>query len=203
MPNSVDPLVAPREAANEVSVKFRRRLDLFLIFVGVLFIASVSILTMTYVMIYRGDLESRYAPVFTDRTHTDWRQEPDGTWTATVFMDKRRGGCVYVSDQIETVIATIPSGDIVEAPLRYVADRSPGSNRPEGWQRLDAGVNITDPLIGPGATIIGSTIHRCSNSEKFTVTRWGPSVVGENEEIPEFVKKWIAAGRIGSPQDYR
>lgn len=183
--------------------RFRYWLNRYLAVALAAFLTSALILGNSLFTIYRGDLESRFAPVFVDRTHIDWRREADGSWSAVVFIYKRRGSCVYVKDQIETAIAVIPGGEIVEAPISYINDPTPGSNRPRGWQRLDSRVHFNSPEIVSGSILRGSVLHQCGGDGRLTVTEWGPVIVGEDQDLPDYVLAWVENNRIGTPDDYR
>lgn len=184
------------------SDRFRYWLNRYLLVAMLAFFLSGGFLLASLVSVYRGDLESYFSPVFIDRTHLGWTQEPDGTWSAVVFLNKRRGACVYVEDQIETAVGLTPSGEAVESRIEYVEDLTPGSNRPVGWQRLDARVHFLDPGIVEGTILRGVVLHQCG-SGSVTVTEWGPVTVGEDQELPYYVKAWADAGRVGVPSDYR
>lgn len=184
------------------SDRFRYWLNRYLLAALAAFFLSTGFLLTSLVSVYRGDLESYFSPVFIDRTHIDWREESDGTWSAVVFLNKRRGACIYVRDQIETAVGLTPSGEAVESRIEYVEDRTPGSNRPVGWQRLDSRIHFLDPGIVAGTVLRGVVLHQCGNGS-VTVTEWGPVVVGESQELPYYVEAWAAAGRVGVPSDYR
>ena len=200
------------------SDRFRYWLNRYLLVAMLAFLLSAGFFLNSLVAVYRGDLESYFSPVFIDRTHVDWREEADGTWSAVLFLNKRRGACVYVRDQIETAVGLTPDGDAVESRIEYVADLTPGSNRPVGWQRLDARGHFLDPgtvtvplhtrshFLDPGiveGTVLrGVVLHQCG-SGTVTVTEWGPVIVGVDEELPYYVEAWVANDRRGSPYDYR
>ncbi len=182
--------------------KFRSRLNIYMILTLCMFGASCLFLMNSVLTMYQADIESRFLPVYTDRTHTEWRQEEDGSWSAIVFLNKRRSGCVYVRDQIETVVGVTPSGTVHEANIVYIGDRSPGSNRPGGWQQLDLRVMFDNPALVEGSIIRGSTLHQC-HANQATVTSWGPVVIGEEQSLPSYVQAWYENGREGDPDDYR
>lgn len=182
--------------------RFRYWLNRCLLVGMLAFLLSLGFLGNSLVSVYRGDLESYFSPVFVDRTHIDWRRNEDGTWSAVVFLNKRRGACVYLRDQIETAVGLTPEGEAVESRIEYVEDRTPGSNRPVGWQRLDARIHFLDPGIVEGTILRGVVLHQCG-SGNVTVTEWGPVVVGVNQELPYYVRAWVENERRGSPSDYR
>lgn len=184
------------------SDRFRYWLNRYLLVAMLAFLLSAGFFLNSLVAVYRGDLESYFSPVFIDRTHVDWREEADGTWSAVVFLNKRRGACVYVRDQIETAVGLTPDGEAVESRVEYQEDLTPGSNRPVGWQRLDARVHFLDPGIVRGTVLRGVVLHQCG-SGNVTVTEWGPVVVGVDEELPYYVRAWADNGRRGVPYDYR
>ena len=86
------------------SDRFRYWLNRYLLVVLVAFFLSAGFLLTSLVSVYRGDLESYFSPVLIDRAPVDWREGPDGTGRAVVFLNKRRGACIYVRDQIETAV---------------------------------------------------------------------------------------------------
>lgn len=183
-------------------LKFRKRVNIYLMMTLVMFGGSLFLTAHSIFNIYRADLETLLFPVYTDRTHVAWERASDGTWSSVVFINKIRPGCIYVKEQKETVIAVTAAREIIEANLVYIGDRSPGSNRPQGWQQLDLRVRIDNPRVTRGSTIRGSTLHRCSDGP-ITVTEWGPAIVGIDEPLPYYVTAWYESGRKGRPGDHR
>jgi hypothetical protein len=183
--------------------EFRRGLDQFLWASTIALTGSLLLVGNHWLAMNRSAIETRFFPAVTDYTFQDWKHDPTtGYPSAKVFMFKVRGECVYAKDQIETALGVTPAGDIVEAVIDYVGDPSPGSNRAEGWQRLDARVVYMSDAFVLGTLIRGSVIHGCHKGTP-TVSFWGPAVVGEDMPLPPYVEAWIAAGREGIPQDYR
>lgn len=183
-------------------LNFRRALNAVFVFACMGFFTGVFLVVQNWYDINKGALEARFFPVVTDYTHRDWKQQPNGNWSAVVFIYKRRAECVYVREQIETVVAITPSGESVEALIRYVDDPSPGSNRTTGWQRLDARVEFLNPQIVPGSVLRGQILHQCHEGLP-TVSTYGPVVVGRDTPLPDYVLAWVENGRVGEPTDYR
>lgn len=163
---------------------FRRKLDIFLT-AGVL--AFLIFFTAASVQWYRINdtwLESYFFPATTDYSFTDWAQASDETWSAIVYLNKRRSECVYVSGQIETVLGTRPDGIIEESSVSYVGDESPGSNRVTGYQRLDHRFRIDKASFVEGTTFRGSVLHVCTPG-RYSVTEFGPFTVGVDSVLHE------------------
>ena len=182
----------------------QKRLNRILLMAGAMFVVSAGVLTKVYLDMNERTLESRFFPVFTDRTHLNWEQSETGAWSSETFLNKIRP-CDYDKKQIETMVGYTPEGEFVESGVRYVDDPSPGSNRPLGWQRLDRRVEIVNPKVVGGSVMRGTIKHKCDpdNPEKTTITNYGPFVVGEPEVLPYYVDAWIQTGRQGRPSDYR
>lgn len=181
---------------------FRRRVNIFTLASFIAFLICVILTGQNWYQMNSGKIETRFYPVVTNYTYRDWRQEPNGNWSAVVFIYKERPECVYIKEQIETVIGITPDGDPVEALVKYIDDPSPGSNRPAGWQRLDKRVELVSDKITQGTSIRGTLLHQCREGTA-TVSMYGPSIVGQNDPLPEYVMKWMENGRVGLPSDYR
>jgi len=150
----------------------------------------------------RASFEARFFPVMEDWTFRNWKQDPTtGFWSAEVWADKVRPECKFLPGQIQTVIALRPDGDSLEAFVRYIGDTTPGSSRPEGWQRLDRRMEFASAEITPETILRGSVLHACRPGMP-TTTTFGPVVVGEDTPWPPRVVAWIENGREGVPRDY-
>lgn len=162
---------------------FRHKLDIFLT-VGVM--AFLIFFTAASVQWYRINdtwLESYLYPVTTDYSFTDWEEAADGTWSAVVYLNKRRSECVYVSGQIETVLGTKPDGVVDESTVSYIGDKTPGSNRVTGFQRLDNRFRIDEASFVKGTEFRGSVLHVCTPG-RYSVTEFGPFTVGVDSVLP-------------------
>lgn len=162
---------------------FRRNLD-WLLAAGVLaFIVSFTAASIQWYRINDNWIETYFFPAASDYSFTDWQEASDGTWSAVVYMNKLRPECVYVAGQIETVLGKTPRGVVDESTVSYVGDKTPGSNRTMGFQRLDNRLRIDEPSFVKGTVFTGSVLHIC-NPGRYTVTTFGPFVVGENSPQP-------------------
>jgi hypothetical protein len=94
------------------------------------------------------------------------------------------------------------NGEPVEAVLKFIDDQTEGNNRPIGWQRLDKRVEIQNKTFGPGTEVRGVMLHDCGDELPFAST-FGPVVIGENTEFPDYVIQWINSGNQGQPEDFR
>jgi len=180
----------------------RRLVDLIILLASIGFIASVGILANQYITINRAGLESILWPPTEDWTFRNWRQEPDGTYSAEVYFYKDRPECIFMRDQVISVSFSNPLGVIGESRVRFVGDDTPGNSRPEGWQRVDDRMKFLDAAIVPGTVIRPNVLHQCHDGLP-TVSGFQGVVVGQDMPWPEYVQDWIAADRVGSPSDYR
>ena len=156
---------------------FRRNLNLFIAAGLAAFFVSFTAASIQWYRINDNWLESYFYPVSTDYSFTNWQQAADGTWSAVVFITKVRPECVFVQSQIETVLGTIPNGEVRESTVSYVQDATPGGNRVTGFQRLDDRFRIDDPAFVEGTVFRGSVLHVCTPG-RYTVTEFGPFTVG-------------------------
>lgn len=175
--------------------------NLFLASATIAFFLSLMEVSRDWLEINRESLETRFFPVVTDWTFRDWEQNDEDHWTAVVWVNKRRAECIYVADQVVTVTAITEQGP-VEAAIRFIGDETPGNNRPTGWQRLDARLEIVSSKVDDGDPLKGQVLHRCHESTFPTVSPFGPVTVGVDMPWPDYVKRWIAAGRVGMPEEY-
>ncbi len=162
---------------------FRRYLSLFVRAMVYGFAVAVAALTIQWYTFNEQWVETNFYPVATDYTFTDWQKDDQGRWSAVVYMNKQRGECVFVKGQVETVIGTLPTGEVVESNVTHVGDTTFGGNRPPGYQRLDQRYQIDNPEIVEGTVFNGSVLHRCHGGN-VTVTNFGPFTVGLNGEVP-------------------
>jgi hypothetical protein len=146
--------------------------------------AGIVLLTNNWYHLNRGFIEMRLFPVVEDGTARNWTREEDGFWSAQVYLNKVRPGCIYVPDQIVTAIGTTPYGYTFEASVVYIGDRTPNSNRNEGWQRLDDRVEFQDPLAVVGSTVTMHVLHDCHDSPP-TASQIGPFVIGQDSPWPD------------------
>jgi len=152
----------------------------------VLFLISFTAATIQWYRINDTWVETYLFPVATDYSFTDWRLEPDGAWSAVVYLNKVRGECMYIKDQIETVLGTHPDGSVEESTISYIGDLTPGNNRKTGFQRLDDRLKIDKPSFIKGTVFKGSILHVCSPG-RHTVTEFGPFIVGVDSGNPTAV----------------
>jgi len=182
--------------------KFRNRLNITLIATGITFFTTLAITTHAIVRMNETRIKEYLYPVVEDWTFRDWRLEEDGYWSAVVYINKIRGECEYVKDQIPTVLGIDITGEPMEAILAFIDDQSEGNSRPTGWQRLDNRVKITNENFLTGTVFRGVMLHNCGDEKPF-ITEYGPFVVGIETEFPDYVKLWIDSERVGRPSDYR
>lgn len=176
--------------------------NLLLMFAVAGFAVSSSLVVNQYLNANKQGIESRYFPPAEDFTFRNWRQEPNGHWSAEVFYFKARPECLYVPTQIVTVTYNNPMGEIGESLIKFIGDSTVGNTRPEGWQRIDKRVEFLDPAIGPGTLIRGSFLHQCHDGLP-TVSRFRSIVVGQDMPWPPYVQEWIDSGLTGTPAEYR
>lgn len=184
------------------SNQVRKMANLLIFLAGIGFIVSSWVLGSQYLSVNRNGFESRFFPPTVDWTFREWRQEPNGHWSAEVYFFKLRPECIYISDQIVTATFYTPHGEIGETGIAYVGDETPGNNRPDGWQRLDDRVEFLHPEITPGTVMRGNVIHQCHEGAP-TVSGFRDVVVGQDMPWPPYVQEWIDNGRTGLPRDYR
>jgi hypothetical protein len=157
--------------------RFRRNLNVFL-WTGVIsFLIFFTMASLQWYRINSSAIETILYPVVKEYQFRDWQRDPQGSWSAMVFVDKVRPECIYVAHQIETVVGITPDGETVESTISYMGDKSPGSNRPIGLQRLDQRVRIDNPAFVKGTKFWGSVLHNCHEGLP-TVTEYGPFTVG-------------------------
>lgn len=162
---------------------FRRNLNWFLLAgVGAFFI-SFTAASVQWYRINDSLLESYFYPVAKDYSFTDWQRGSDGTWSAVAYLDKVRDECVYLRGQIETVVGLMPDGSADESTVSYIGDKSPGGNRLPGYQRLDQRFRIDEASFVKGTVFRGAVIHICAPG-RYTVTQFGPFVVGVDSVLP-------------------
>jgi hypothetical protein len=181
---------------------FKRKLNRYLMMVTMVFGSSLGVIVYQFVKFNAPAIESVYWPAAKDYTFQNWAEDADGFWSADAYLFKARQECIYVKDQIETVVGVTPSGAQVEAVIEYVDDQTPGNNRNVGWQELDKRFKIRSLDFVPGTVFRGSVLHNCREGLP-TVTFYGPFTVGRDTDFPLYVKAWIAGGRKGFPDDYR
>lgn len=180
----------------------RRTIDLVLALAGIGFIVSAGILGYQYIQVNRSGFEERVWPPTEDWTFRNWRKEENGHWSAEVYFYKARPECIYLKDQIVSVLFTNTLGEIGESSIAFIGDVSPGNSRPDGWQRIDTRVEMLNPKIDSGTIIRGMFLHKCHEGLP-TVSGFRGIVVGKEMPWPKYVKEWIASGRKGTPSDYR
>lgn len=145
----------------------------------------------------RAWLIARFFPAVTDLTAQEWRKTDEGYWQARWYLDKRRAECVYVPDQIASVWVRNPDGRLFEAPISFIDDDTPGSNRATGWQSLNKAVRIDRAGVIEGALLTGTFLHRCREADiasreegqqrpggQLLATAFGPIRVGVNMALP-------------------
>ena len=162
---------------------FRRGLNLFLVAGVGAFLISFTAASIQWYRINNVWLETYFYPVVKDYSFSNWQKAADGTWSAVVYINKVRPECVYVAGQVETVVGTTPDGEIEESTISYIGDKSPGSNRPGGYQRLDQRMRIDEPTFTEGTVFQGSVIHVCAPG-RYAVSTFGPFTIGV-DSIPQ------------------
>lgn len=182
--------------------RLHRLINLGLALAIALFGTFVFLVLNDLFYVKRASFEARFFPVMEDWTFRSWREDPEtGFWSAEVWGDKVRPECKFLPEQIITVVALLPDGDSLETTVRFVHDTTPGSSRPEGWQRLDDRMEFESARIEPETILRGAVLHKCRDGMP-TVTAFGPVVVGQDMPWPLRVQAWIENGRRGVPRDY-
>ncbi|MEO1721218.1 MAG: hypothetical protein AAFR84_02305 [Pseudomonadota bacterium] len=140
-------------------------------------------------------------PAFTGVTAQAW-ESVDGRWQANVYLNKRRQECRPQPDQTLTALVRNPDGRVFETSYRFLADDTPESSRPTGWQPLDDGVRFLRRDILAGAVIEGVIFHLCSLEEEdvdLLATPFGPLTVGE--DMPLTMDAQLALGLPALPAE--
>lgn len=184
------------------NTKFSRNLNRVLTVAVIAFMVSFGITLNRWLALNQARFETFFFPAVEDFTFRDWQQEPDGTWSAIVWVYKARGECVYIPDQIVTYIGLTPAGETVETTFVSVGDTTPGNNRPDGWQRLDRRQKMNSPEFIPGTRFRGTIMHQCHDGLP-TVSLVGEHIVGVDDPFPAYVNDWLENGMKGRPRDYR
>ncbi|AGH31484.1 hypothetical protein LOKG_00048 [Loktanella phage pCB2051-A] len=179
-----------------------RVLNMVLVPATAIFIISLGVTTSTVMKMNEAAIERWLKPAISDFTFREWQKEPDGSWSAVMYLYKHRAECVYVKDQIPTVNGVTADGTFVESLIEFVDDNSPGNSRNVGWQRLDKRVKIANLDFVSGMEISGSFSHNCGKMIP-TVTTFEGVEIGVDTSYPDYVLKWLNAGRYGKPEDYR
>ena len=181
---------------------FVRTLNYVLSAAGIVFLVSFGIALNRWIIINEGRFETTFYPAVQDYTFRNWREEPDGTWSAEAYVFKARAECVYVQNQVVTFIGLKDTGETVETTFESLGDKSPGSNRPDGWQRLDERVKLDSPEFSKGTKFHGTIMHQC-HSGLPTVSFMGFHIVGQDDPFPYYVQDWFEHNQAGRPRDYR
>lgn len=180
----------------------RKMVNLILVFAGLGFIVSVATMGHQYFQVNRSGWEARFFPPTEDWTFRNWRQGESGRWSAEVYFYKARPECIYVANQVITVTYANTLGEVGESRINFIGDETPGSSRPEGWQRADTRVEFLNPEIAPGTVVRGTFLHQCHEGLP-TVSGFNRVVVGVDMPWPPYVQDWLDSGRKGVPGDYR
>lgn len=181
---------------------FRRVLNLVMLTAALTFVASITLVLHQYIVLNKSAFESYWFPPTEDWTFREWEQTEDGRWSAVVHFYKAREECIYLRDQIVTVTYQTPEGAYGEAAVEFLGDRTPGNNRPKGWQQIDRRLMFDSPKIVAGTLLTGAVLHQCHPGVP-TVSGFTGVVVGNQMDWPPFVERWVSAGRKGQPRDYR
>lgn len=116
---------------------------------------------------------------------TDWQQDGDGYWSASVIGTKYVDACRYVPGQIVTGAAFYPDDGITrELFITYIDDETPDSTRPAGTQYFGRW-QTSIPHLPVGTTIAVSVQHICPDRTSPVVSPIRPMFIVGVDTVPD------------------